>query len=171
MILDKGEFLICSGFCSLMYYEQENPGMLYLTNYKLLFEAGAGGPNPYTAYYEGLTTVWNVHSGMTSRFLEGKREFLTIEGARGRFVFRVIDAPTWADKIVTAKKNLPPPPPPSQSSSTRPIPSPLGLGAQTPVVVNVQAPQAPQIMMHCRHCGNLYDATKGRCDKCGAPTT
>lgn len=48
---------------------------------------------------------------------------------------------------------------------------PPGYAASGQVVVNVQAPAAPQIMMHCRNCGSLYDATKGRCDKCGAPTT
>ena len=48
---------------------------------------------------------------------------------------------------------------------------PPGYATAGQVVVNIPAQQAPRIMMHCRNCGSLYDATLGRCDKCGAPAT
>jgi len=145
------------------------PGALSLTSTRVVFEAGVGGPSPYTMYDEALERIWNVHAGTTDKFLEGRREFLTIEASNRRVVFEVPGAQHWAERIVRAKENAiptPPPPPPPNVP-----PPPPGYGGHAPIVVNVQPADAPKIMMHCRHCGNLYDATKGRCDKCGAPPT
>jgi hypothetical protein len=167
MILARGEYLIRQDGANLVYGVNITPGVLSLSNFRIVFEAGAGGPSPFTAYQEGIDGVWNVHAGQTSKFLEGRREFLTIEGMRGRFIFEVSGAGAWAQGIVRAKANIPPPSPPPPREPV--LPPPPGYGGQGPVVVNVQAPAAPTVMMHCRNCGNLYDATKGRCDKCGAP--
>jgi len=169
VILGRGEHLIGSGGASLARGPEGVPGILYLTSTRIVFEAGAGGPTPFTAYEKGLDSVRNVLPGVASRFRSGKREFLTIEDEQGRAIFRVTDAQVWVDAIVAAKSVLPPLPPSTPSESVPP--SSRGYAGQAPVIVNVQAPPAPQIMMHCRHCGNLYDATKGRCDKCGAPPT
>jgi hypothetical protein len=168
MILGRGESLILHGGASLAHGGSNLPGGLFLTNYRVVFEAGGGGPGAFTAYEQRIDAVWNVHAGATSKFLEGRREFLTIEGDRGRFVFQVTGSTAWANAIAAAKTSAPPPPPPRQ---THIPPPPPGYGGQSPVVVHVQAPPAPQIMMHCRNCGNLYDATKGRCERCGAPPT
>jgi hypothetical protein len=46
-------------------------------------------------------------------------------------------------------------------SANSPPPSPTG-----PVVINVPS---PKVLMKCSHCGNIYDITLGRCDRCGAP--
>lgn len=169
MTLLRGEKIILRSPASLSQGEHQSPGALSLTNFRIVFEAGVSGPSPYTAYDEALDRVWNVHAGSTSKFLEGVREFLTIEGARRRVIFEVGGARNWAESIVRAKEGLAPPPPPPPLPYLPPPPP--GYGGSAPVVVNVQAPESPKIMMHCRHCGNLYDATKGRCDKCGAPPT
>jgi hypothetical protein len=84
MILSRGELLIAQAGALLLHGENTTAGALFLSNRRIVFEAGAGGPNPYTAYSEGIERVRNVHSGQTSRFLGGKREFLTIESHAGR---------------------------------------------------------------------------------------
>jgi hypothetical protein len=161
MILSPGEHVILQSGATIQSAWGLYPGALYLTNVRIVFEAGVGGPSPYTAFDQGIQTVRNIHVGQTWKRKEGRREFLTIEGGGGRVIFEVQGARSWADAIVAAKSSIPPPPPPP--------PPPPGYGGQGPVVVSVQAPDAPKIMMHCRNCGALYDATKGRCDKCGAP--
>ncbi len=83
-------------------------------------------------------------------------------------MFEVPAARRWAAAIVSTKTQSPPLPPPPPSHH---LPPPPGYGNQRQIVVNIPAQEAPKIMMHCRNCGNLYDATKGRCDKCGAPPT
>jgi len=40
-----------------------------------------------------------------------------------------------------------------------------------PVVINVQPSPPPKVLMKCSHCGNIFDLTLGRCDRCGAPAT
>jgi hypothetical protein len=167
MILIKGERLVLRNGASLVFGEGKKAGALYLTNFRVVFEAGVGGPSPYTAYDEALDRVWNVHAGVTSKFLQGTREYLTIEGNRRRVIFEVPGAQSWVDAIIRLKDSAAPPPPPPPHVP----PPPPGYGTPGQVVVNIPAQQAPKIMMHCRHCGNLYDATKGRCDKCGAPPT
>ncbi len=170
MLLQRGETMVVSGGATLVRGPEGTPGMLYLTTMRVVFEAGAGGPSAFTAYQEGVDGIWNVHAGSESKLLSGTREYLTIEGSRGRFVFRVVSSRGWVDAITNTKAHTAvPPPPPSQHLPPPPPPPPYSSGGG--IVLNVQAPAAPTIMMHCRHCGNLYDATKGRCDKCGAPPT
>ncbi|MGP8073290.1 MAG: hypothetical protein ACLPZM_09255 [Thermoplasmata archaeon] len=173
MILGRNERIILEGWASEMRGDVRVNGRLYLSNLRIVFEAGAGGSNPYTSYSEQIENVWNVHAGMTSKLLEGRKEYLTVEGARGRFVFQISGAQGWGQAIVTAKTSLPPPapPPPPPPSGQAIPPPPPGFGGQGSIVFNIPAPAAPQVMMHCRHCGNLYDATKGRCDRCGASPT
>lgn len=144
------------------------PGSLVLTNARLVFESG--GPTPYTGFAETVDRVWNIHTGSSTvgSWLDRRTaEYLTLEGAFGRVVFEVAGARVWADALFKAMSSLasmaPPPPPPP------PPPAQSGYAGQGPVVVNVQAPSAPVVMMQCRHCGNIFDVTKGRCDKCGAP--
>jgi hypothetical protein len=167
MILRRGEYIRLQSPASYLtgtvVEPVRNPGVLYLTNARLAFEVM--GPLPYTAFDVGITEISNVHASETETVFTRPRQRLTIESRRGRAVVEVQGARDWADSIVKTIAAIPPPPPP------HPAPPPPGSGGQTPVVVNVQAAAGPKIMMHCRNCGNLYDATKGRCDKCGAPPT
>ncbi len=78
MILRKGEFVILQSGASPLYSERKSPGALYLTSARIVFEEGAGGPTPHTAYDLEIGRVYNVHAGSSSKFLEGTREFLTI---------------------------------------------------------------------------------------------
>jgi len=163
--------MVVSGAAFLVRGQELTPGALYVTTRRILFEAGAGGANPFTAYQEGMEGIWNVHHGAESKFLQGRREFLTVEGSRGRFVFQVPNARAWADTLVTTRTRFADSPPPPPPPSSHPPPPPPPFSGQGGIILNVHAPAAPTVMMHCRHCGNLYDATKGRCDKCGAPPT
>jgi hypothetical protein len=167
MILARGEKLLLNDEARLFNDENGTLGVLSLTNLRIVFEAGVGGASPYTAYNETLERVWNAHAGSSSKLFEGYREYLTIEGDRRRVVFEVAGAVGWVNAITELKQNSPPiPPPPARARPSYPTTAVPGQ-----VVVNIPAQEAPKIMMHCRHCGNLYDATKGRCDKCGAPPT
>jgi hypothetical protein len=164
MILERGERIIFHGGASLLPGGDPIPGKLYLSNFRILFEAGAGGPNPYTALVEPIDRVLNVHAGRTTKFLEGHREFLTIESVRGRAVFEVGGAQTWAQHIVRARHELPPVPPPSGVQAPTPA-APRGHGS---ILINIPAPVAPQVMLHCRHCGSLNPAGHVHCTSCGA---
>lgn len=55
----------------------------------------------------------------------------------------------------------PPPPPSSQP--------PAAQSAQGQVVINIPAQPATKIMIQCRHCGSLFEASSGKCNSCGAP--
>jgi hypothetical protein len=167
MILARGEKLILREKARLIQDEHDALGTLSLTTVRIVFEAGVGGPSPYTAFDADLETVSNAHAGSSSKLFEGYREFLTIEGDARRVVFEVPGAVSWVNAITDLKQNSPPPaaqPEPARSRAP-------GSVVPSQVVVNIPAQEAPKIMMHCRNCGNLYDATKGRCDKCGAPPT
>jgi hypothetical protein len=159
MILRRGEHFILQDRAAFV---QGASGILSLTNYRIVFETQ--GPTPLTAYEQAIDGVGNVHIGAV-RESGSYRQVLTIEGTRGRVAFYVSGAGVWAESIVNANARAAPPPPPYIP------PPPPGYVAPGQVVVNVPAQEPPKIMMHCRNCGNLYDATKGRCDKCGAPPT
>ncbi|MCI4347436.1 MAG: hypothetical protein L3J97_02310 [Thermoplasmata archaeon] len=65
-----------------------------------------------------------------------------------------------------------PPPPPGWAPYPQPPPASYSLFSYAPPgqVVVVQ-PQPARVLLNCRNCGSLYDAPKGRCDRCGAPPT
>jgi len=64
-------------------------------------------------------------------------------------------------------------PQPVQQAAAMPVssPAPLPITSQNPVIIQVQPAPAPKVLMKCSHCGNIYDLTLGRCDRCGAPAT
>lgn len=168
MILATGETLVLQSPAYFSRGEEWVGGELYLSSRRVVFEAGAGGPNPHTAYIEGVEHVWNVHAGRQTRLFNGTREYLTIEGARGRALFQIAAAAMWAETIARTKGSLPRPAPVPEPHSPQRRPAMDGTGS---IVVNIPPPVSPQVMMHCRHCGSLYDVARGRCDKCGAPPT
>jgi hypothetical protein len=159
MNLRRGESILLYAGASL---HQGLPGWLYVTNHRVVFEVA--GPTPWTAYEQGIDGVSNVHTGAIPAS-KGVQELLTIEGARGRYIFEVKGARAWANAIINANSNSTLPPPPYIP------PPPPGHVPPGQVVINVPVQPPPKVMMHCRNCGSLYDATNGRCDKCGAPPT
>jgi len=158
MILESGEHWIASQNVESITRPWSEPGQLILTNLRLVFEGSFYQPGvgsvPRTLLDLRLGQILNVVAAPGQL----NRNVLRVE-AGGQFVYTFVmpNAPDWAHSIVQARAKAPP------------VPS--GYVGQGPVVVSVQAPAAPKIMMHCRNCGALYDATKGRCDKCGAPPT
>ncbi|HYK94108.1 MAG TPA: hypothetical protein VEY07_08740 [Thermoplasmata archaeon] len=167
MILRHGETIVGYGRASLRHGESGVPGTLTLSTLRLVFETG--GATPYTVLDLDLSNIWNVHAGTEQAgFMRPARDYLTLETTTGRSVFELGEARRWADSIIQTKSShpssLPPPPPP-------PPPPPSAHNASwsgQPVVINVAAPPAPKVMLNCRFCGAMYDATLGRCDRCGA---
>jgi hypothetical protein len=152
MLLHSGETLRRSAYGVLEGDAPETargPGILYLTNQRLVFEAVRGGVGrgrePVTVMDAALAQVRNV----AVRRARLGRDRLLVELTMGRPVFDVLDPAAWTTAIAAAKRAGP--------AGT------LG-SALAPTVIERQV-----VKVRCRFCGSLGNEVDGRCPRCGAP--
>jgi hypothetical protein len=158
MLLDPGESVLRSAYAVLERpeagAERGGPGVLYLTNRRLLFEAPASrglvrdfvqGRENHLAWHERLHEIRNV-SVRRGRLA---RPRLVVEVPAGRPVFDLLDPDAWASAIAEARHASAPPSPP---------------GAPISHTIERQV-----VKVRCRFCGTLANEVDTRCPACGAP--
>lgn len=158
MLLQPGEKLIASHTADGFFGGAKFPGMLHLSNQRLVFEAGVweAGVGWTTRTLADLP-LWQV-TNVTVSAGQKAGMVLRIETGRGTgYNFTTPHAQNWMHAISQARSQSAPPPPPPRAAPPPP-PAPQ-------VVVNL--PQ-PQVYLHCRHCGSLNQSGKERCASCGA---
>lgn len=162
VLLNPGETVVRQEHCRM----ESRPGLLLLTNQRLLFEGrltegfltqAFRGPRMATLLDAPLHQVSNAH---LDRRLLG-RPSLRVD-LLGKFrTFRVSDAGAWFTAIAAAKQQADHP-----SSWT---------GQPSPVVLQVQAPPPPPppppavVRVRCPYCRTVYDEAAGKCPSCGSP--
>ncbi len=153
MLLHHGESLLRSAFAVLKSgvtpESALGPGVLYLTNHRLVFESGRAGRfgrrTPAATVVEApLTEVRDV--GVSRRRVGAPR--LEVVLTVGRPVFDVLEPQEWAAAIALAKRSYPPP----------------GMAVSERVTIERQV-----VKIRCRYCGTLGNEVDGRCPSCGAP--
>jgi hypothetical protein len=158
MLLDPGESVLRSAYAVLERPEggatRGGPGVLYLTNRRLLFEAPASrglvrdllqGRENHLAWHERLPEIRNV---AVRRGRIGRAR-LVVEAANGRPVFDLLDPDAWAGAIAEARHGAMP--------------------SQGAVPTVVQTVEREIVKIRCRYCGRLANEVNSRCPACGGP--
>jgi hypothetical protein len=153
MLLRRGESLVRSAYAVLeggvVPESSWGPGVLYLTNHRLVFERGhrRGGnrrPNS-TVVNSALEDVHDV--AVPRRRLRSPR--LAVELSHGRPTFDVLDPEGWASAIAETKR------------------APVA-PASPPVVERITI-ERQVVRVRCRFCLTLASELDRRCPACGAP--
>ena len=158
MLLGHGEVLLRSAYAVADPGDRSErpprgPGVLYVTNYRLVFEArvarrrlaGRSRAETETQLEVALDHLKNV----SVRRPRVGRPRLVLELVSGRPTFDVLDPEGWTGSIAQAKRAFPPP---------------LGPGGRTVHTIERQV-----VKIRCRFCGSLGNEVDGRCPTCGAP--
>jgi hypothetical protein len=159
LILQRGEKILTQGPATSLTHDKAT-GLLFLTNYRLVFEATRSGllrPGSTSTLLDlPLDQVSDAHVNrprLRIRFLDSSR--LRFQTHRGEVDFVVDHPEIWRQYFADVKRETYPPPntpPPAVS-----------------VQVNVPpAPPASRIYLRCPYCRTTYDETRGRCPTCGA---
>ena len=154
MLLHGGEQVIRSAYAVIEAEHRPDgvrgPGVLYLTNHRVVFEARASrgvvrdlvrGPETRSVFSASLHDVTDV----TVRQGRIGKPRLVVHAGSVRPAFDVLDPHAWAGLIAQAKRALPP------------------AGSVPAVVIERQV-----VKVRCRYCGSLGDEVNGRCPYCGA---
>jgi len=154
MLLQGGEQVIRSAYAVIEAEHRPDgvrgPGVLYLTNHRLVFEAPASrgvvrdlvrGQETRPVFSASLHDVTDV----TVRRGKLGKPRLVVQAGAIRPAFDVLDPEAWAGLIAQAKRVLPPP------------------GAIPSIVIERQV-----VKVRCRYCGSLGNEVDGRCPYCGA---
>lgn len=160
MILHKGEKILTQGPATSLTHDKA-PGLLFLTNYRLVFETTRPGllrPGSTSTLLDlPLDLVSDAHVNrprLRIRFLDSSR--LRFQTHKGEIDFVVDHPEVWRQFFADAKRETYPP---SHPPTTPPL------------TVHVNVPPAPPpstIYLRCPYCRTTYDETKGRCPTCGA---
>ncbi|MFI5417559.1 MAG: hypothetical protein ACHQ2Y_01490 [Candidatus Lutacidiplasmatales archaeon] len=145
MLLAAGEVVVLQGPVTRWHPEGTRPGVLTLTNQRLVFEAqfpgdSGGGATVRTTIDAPLARIRNA--GLVPA--AGGAPQLEVELPKQRGIFRTPEAAAWLAAI-------------SKARSTAPA---FGGGPG--------ATGAPAVMLRCRYCGNLNPPTSTKCGSCGA---
>lgn len=154
MLLAPGERRIRSAYAVIGPEHRtggvSGPGVLYLTNQRLVFEASASrgpvkdflhGRETRLVFDHPLTGLVNV----SVRRGRVGRPRLVVQGSNDHVAFDVLEPDEWVAAIAQARRVFAAP------------------GADTPVVIERQV-----VKIRCRYCGNLGNEVDGRCPYCGA---
>lgn len=157
MLLRHGEVVLRSAYAVADPGDRsadppKGPGVLYVTNLRLIFEARVprrriarrSSSETETQLEASLHEVKNV----SVRRARVARPRLVVELVRGRPVFDVLEPDGWASTIAQAKRALPP---------------------SEPAWRTVHTIERQVVKVRCRFCGVLGNEVDGRCPSCGAP--
>jgi hypothetical protein len=154
MLLQAGERQIRSAYAVIGVAHRpegvRGPGVLYLTNQRLIFEAPASrgvvqdflrGRDSHLVFDHTLHEIVNA----TVRRPRVGRPMLTVEVGGDRVEFDVLEPDEWLSAIAQAKRVF-------------------GPAAPAPTTVI----ERQVVKVRCRYCGSLADEVDGRCPYCGA---
>jgi len=160
VILLRAERILTQGPATSLTHDKAM-GLLFLTNYRLVFEANRPGllraGSTSTLLDLPLDQVSDVHVSrprLRIRFLASSR--LRFQTHRGEVDFVVDHPEVWRRYFADAKRET--------------LPASLTPGA-SPVTIQVNLPPAPPpatIHLRCPYCRTTYDEARGRCPTCGA---
>lgn len=157
MLLGHGESLLRSAYAVSDGGEgpvpPKGPGVLYLTNTRVVFEAPAGR-GKIGRRSGGETQIQldvPLHEFRNVGVRRGRigRPRLVFELMRARVAFDVLEPEAWTSAIAQAKRALPPFAP---------------YGGEVVHTIERQV-----VKVRCRFCGALGNEVDGRCPSCGAP--
>jgi hypothetical protein len=154
MLLHSGEHVIRSAYAVIEADHRpegvRGPGVLYLTNYRVVFEAPSSkgvvrdlmrGRETVPVFTSSLHDI----NDLTVRRGRLGKPRLIVQAGRLRPAFDVLDPDAWVALIAQAKRTFPPP------------------GTAPSVVIERQV-----VKVRCRFCGSLGNEVDGRCPYCGA---
>jgi len=154
MLLGHGEVLLRSAYAVAATGDgtdrpPHGPGVLYVTNQRVVFEAPAGGSRIALRRVRETETQLDVSlrdvRNVTVRKGRWTHPRLVLEIPLGRPSFDVLIPEAWASAIAQAKRALPP--------ATGPV----------------HTIEREVVKVRCRFCGGLGNEVAGRCPYCGAP--
>jgi hypothetical protein len=159
MLLAHGESVLRSAYAVASAGDgsegpPKGPGVLYLTNARLVFEAPVarrriGRRTNGETEVQLEVSLHDLQNVVIRRSRLGREKLvLELHHAR-RPSFDVLGADGWAGAIAQAKRSLPPG---------------YGAGGGSPHIVERQV-----VKVRCRFCGTLGNEVDGRCPSCGAP--
>ena len=160
MILHRDEKILTQGPATSLTHDKAT-GLLFLTNYRLVFEASSPGllraGSPSTLLDLPLQEVSDAHVTrplIRIRFLDSSR--LRFQTHRGEVDFVVDHPEIWRQYFADAKRE-------SYLPSQTPPPPTISVQVHVP-----PAPSAPPIHIRCPYCRTAYNESLGRCPNCGA---
>jgi hypothetical protein len=160
MILLRDEKVLTQGPATSLTHDKAQ-GLLFLTNYRLVFEASRPGllraGSTSTLLDLPLDQVSDAHVSrprLRIRFLDSSR--LRFQTHRGEVDFVVDHPEIWRQYFADAKRE-------SYPASRSPPPPAVTVHVNIPA-----APPASTIYLRCPYCRTTYDETRGRCPTCGA---
>lgn len=157
MLLGPGEFVLRSAYAVAEPGDRtdnppKGPGVLYVTNQRVVFEARVVrrriGRRALGELETQLDASLHELRNVTVRGRVG-RPRLVLEFARARPSFDVLEPGGWTATIAQAKRALPP--------------------ASGPFWGTVHTIERQVVKVRCRFCGALGNEVDGRCPSCGAP--
>ena len=158
MLLGHGESVLRSAYAVARRGDGSDgppngPGVLYLTNQRIVFEApatrkGIGRRTRTETEIQLDASLYELRNATVRRGRVG-RPLLLLDLPHGRPSFDVLEPEAWVGTIAQAKRALPP------------LPGP-GWGT-------VHTIERQVVKVRCRFCGSLGNEVDGRCPSCGAP--
>lgn len=154
MLLAPGERRIRSAYAVIGPEHRpegvRGPGVLYLTNQRLVFEASASRGRVQDFLHGRDTHLLfdrPLHEILNAAVRQGRvgRPRLNVQVASGHVTFDVLEPNAWVAAIAQAKRVF------------------AASGPETPTLIERQV-----VKVRCRYCGNLGNEVDGRCPYCGA---
>ncbi len=172
VLLNPGESVVKQANVSRQNPQGPRPGVLTLTNQRLIFEvqlpAGAGGPATRTTIDAPLGRLRNVAATAATR--------LEIELPMQVGLFEIPDAAGWLQAITEARSHAPAAGPPGVGGRGGPgrlfgrggPGGPPGAGGLFGTGGPGAPASPPAVALPCRYCGHVNEPATAKCSSCGA---